>query len=112
MQKTTKDELRTIKEIVRTVLTHSPRARGDDDYLFYVVCGIKATGEGIDLEKMSFSEAFGGGWPGLPRYKSVVRLRRLAQKENPDLEPAERTRENRKKREADMVEFTRQKGEV
>ena len=112
MQKTTRQELQKIKEIVLAVLQARPHTRHNDNLLYYMVCDVLAARQGLDIDKMSFGAVFRGGWQGLPRYESVVRMRRMVQRENPDLRPKIKVRRGRRKQEADFVEYARRKGEV
>ncbi len=109
MQATTKKEVRKVKAAVRRVLEDHPHTRSDDDALYYQVCKDHARQVGIDLHQLHFSSVFLGNPFGFPKYESVVRFRRMEQRENPDLlDPV--TAANRKKKEADMVELARKRG--
>lgn len=112
MQEKTKQELQALKTIVRHVLEQHPTARRDDNLLFFAVCERWALAYGIKLRHLPFVHVFAGDLRAhLPRYESVVRLRRMVQREREDLQPAEPAKRGRKKREADFVEYARQKGE-
>lgn len=109
MQETTKQEIREIKATVRQVLEDHPQARADDNALYYHVCKHHAREIGVDLHALHFSTVFLGNPLGFPKYESVVRLRRMEQRENPDLlDPVAAA--NRAKKEADMVELARNGG--
>ena len=112
MQATTRQELREVKAHVRQVLADHPAARGCDDTLYYKVCKERAAQNGIDINTVHFSTVFLGNPLNFPRYESVVRLRRLVQRQEPELQAPPATRRNRAKREADMVEYARRKGEL
>ena len=109
MQKATRQELKEIKGTVRQVLQDHPTARRDDNALYYLVCKQHAKQIGVDLHALHFSTVFLGNPLGFPKYESVVRLRRMEQRQNPDLlDPV--TAANRAKKEADMVELARNGG--
>ncbi len=109
MQKATRQELKEIKGTVRQVLQDHPTARKDDNALYYLVCKQHARQIGVDLHALHFSTVFLGNPLGFPKYESVVRLRRMEQRQNPDLlDPV--TAANRAKKEADMVELARKGG--
>lgn len=109
MQKATRQELKEIKGTVRQVLQDHPPARRDDNALYYLVCKQHAKQIGVDLHALHFSTVFLGNPLGFPKYESVVRLRRMEQRQNPDLlDPV--TAANRAKKEADMVELARKGG--
>lgn len=109
MQRATRAEIKEIKGTVRRVLHEHPVTRSDDNALYYHVCKLHARDIGVDLRALHFSTVFLGNPLGFPKYESVVRLRRLEQRQNPDLlDPV--TRANRAKKEADMVELARRGG--
>lgn len=113
MQQQTRQELQATKTIVRDVLRHWPSARHDDNLLFFLVCESWALSQGRSLRKVPFALVFAGELrESLPKYESVVRLRRMVQRDDPELLPQIATRKNRKKREADFVEYARKKGQV
>ena len=109
MQEMTRQECRKVKKVVRQVLTEYPATRGDDNALYYKVCKEHAAQIGVDLHALHFSTVFLGNPLGFPKYESVVRFRRMEQRQNPDLlDPVAAA--NRKKKEADMVELARRGG--
>lgn len=109
MQKATRQEIKEIKATVRKVLEDHPPARRDDNALYYMVCKDHAKQIGVDLHALHFSTVFLGNPLGFPKYESVVRLRRMEQRQNPDLlDPVAAA--NRRKKEADMVELARNGG--
>lgn len=109
MQRSTRQELKEIKATVRQVLERHPYTRGDDNALYYQVCKQHAKQIGVDLHALHFSTVFLGNPLGFPKYESVVRLRRMEQRQNPDLlDPVAAA--NRAKKEADMVELARKGG--
>ena len=109
MQETTKQELREVKATVRQVLQDHPQTRSNDDALYYQVCKRHAQQIGVDLNALHFSVVFLGNPFGFPKYESVVRLRRMEQRQNPELLDPE-TAANRAKKEADFVELARRGG--
>lgn len=110
MQETTKQEIREVKATVQYVLENYPEARGNDDVLYFKVCKERAADLGIDITRVHFSAVFLGNPFGFPRYESVVRLRRLVQRHNPELQATDATKSNRAKKEADFVEMARKDG--
>ena len=85
MQAATRQELRKIKATVRQALEDHPATRGDDNALYYHVCKRHAQQIGVDLHTVHFPTVFLGNPLGFPKYESVVRLRRMEQRRNPDL---------------------------
>lgn len=112
MQATTKQELREVKATVRRVLEAHPITRGDDDALYFRVCKERAAQVGVDISTVHFATAFLGNPLGFPKYESVVRLRRMVQRQDPELQAEKQTKGNRAKKEADMVEFARKGGKI
>ena len=109
MQAATKKEMREVKAAVRSVLQDHPEARRNDDVLYYKVCKERAAQVGADIRTLHFSTVFLGNPFGFPKYESVVRLRRMEQRRDPDLLDPD-TAANRAKKEADMVELARNGG--
>lgn len=109
MQEMTRKELHQVKATVRQVLHDHPQTRGNDDALYYQVCKRHAQQIGLDLHRLHFSAVFLGNPFGFPKYESVVRLRRMEQRQNPDLLDPE-TAANRAKKQADFVELARRGG--
>lgn len=109
MQAMTRKELAQIKGTVRQVLTECPVTRADDNALYYHVCKRHAQRIGVDLHAVHFSTVFLGNPLRFPKYESVVRLRRLTQRQEPEL-LATGTAANRRRKEADMVELARKGG--
>lgn len=109
MQAMTRKELAQIKGTVRQVLTECPVTRADDNSLYYHVCKRHAQRIGVDLHTVHFSTVFLGNPLRFPKYESVVRLRRLTQRQEPEL-LAPAASGNRRKKETDMVELARRGG--
>lgn len=107
MQRQTKKELTQTQAVVAYILERYPRARDNDDLLYYLVCRERAKGDGMNIDKMPFRVILTGGWQWLPRFESVVRLRRLVQRHNPQLKPAKPVKRGRRRKEADFVELNR-----
>ena len=109
MQQATRQEIKELKGRVRRALVDHPPTRKDDNALYYHVCKEHALDIGVDLHAVHFSTVFLGNPLGFPKYESVVRLRRMEQRQNPDLlDPV--TAANRAKKERDMVELARNGG--
>lgn len=109
MQQVTKQELRKIKGTVRHVLQNHPATRADDNALYYHVCRHHANRIGVDMRELHFATVFLGNPLDFQKYESVVRLRRMEQRRDPDLlDPVAAA--NRAKKEADMAEFARNGG--
>lgn len=111
MQEQTRKEIADIKATGCQVLREHPVTRADDNALYYHVCKQHARKIGVDLHALHFSTVFLGNPLGFPKYESVVQLRRMNQRQDPELlDPV--TAANRRKKEADMVELARMGGLV
>lgn len=109
MQAATRQELKEVTAAVRLVLEDHPHTRADDNTLYYHVCKLHAQQIGVDIHAVHFPTVFLGNPLGFPKYESVVRLRRMVQRKNPDLlDPVAAA--NRAKKEQDMVEWARNGG--
>lgn len=94
------------------MLAECPAARVSDDALYYKICKERAAELGIDISTLHFSTVFLGNPLNFPRYESVVRLRRMVQRAEPELQADEKTKANRKRKEADCVQYARQGGRL
>lgn len=112
MQATTRQELREVKAQVRQVLTDHPATRACDDALYYKICKERAAKIGIDISTVHFATVFLGNPLNFPKYESVVRLRRMVQRQEPELQAPQPMKRNRARKEADMVEFARNRGVI
>jgi hypothetical protein len=111
MQQSTRQEIKEITATVRQVLQDHPPTRADDNALYYHVCKHHARQIGVDLHALHFSTVFLGNPLKFPKYESVARLRRMEQRQNPDLlDPVAAA--NRAKKERDMVELARRGGTI
>lgn len=109
MQQMTKRELQAVKATVRQVLEERPHTRADDNALYYHVCKAHAREIDVDLHRLHFGTVFLGNPFNFPKYESVVRMRRMVQRKEPELLDPEAAA-NRAKKEADMVELARRGG--
>lgn len=107
MQKATKQELRKVKSLVRMILAECPSTRGDDNKLYYTVCKVCALQQGIDIRTIHFATVFLGNPLNFPRFESVVRMRRMIQRQQPELQAKERVKAGRALKEADYVKYAR-----
>lgn len=110
MQESTKHEIKELTPIIRQLLEEQPKTRGNDDLLYYQVCRVKAARQQIDINTLHFSTIFLGNPFNFPKYESVIRIGRDIRRANPELQPEKRTQNNRKKKEADMIEYARNGG--
>ena len=79
-------ELRSTTELVKEILTDSPKARSSDNYLYYLVCATIGRENGVDVNKMSMpmfllrTKEY-----RFPPFESVRRSRQKLQAKYPEL---------------------------
>lgn len=79
-------ELKTTTDIVREMLKAHEKARNCDDYLYFLVCSIKAKIKGFDVDKMSLSHfLLYRREYDLPAFETVRRTRQKLQQHHPEL---------------------------
>lgn len=106
-------ELKQLKEIVIETLKQGETFRENDDQLYLAVCiKIFSKKDLRNISEMSVGEFFTCRKRyGLPTYESVSRCRRKAQEEHPELRPAERVQESRKRQEEKFYNFATKQAE-
>ena len=107
-------ELKQLKEIVIETLKQFDFTRGDDDLLYLNVL-IKLDAK-IPTENLIVDMRLADFFTyrkryGFPSFESVSRCRRKAQEEHPELRPAERVQENRKRQEERFYNFATKQAE-
>lgn len=107
MQEATKKELWQVKTMVRQALIRYPDTRNNDDLLYFQVCKLWAWHIGVEINTLHFATVFLGNPLEFPSYKSVERLRRIVQRQEPELQARKATKAGRKLKEADYVEYAR-----
>lgn len=110
-------ELKQLKGFVKYLLREYPALRGNDDVLYLEVLrrvhpywnnGRITT----NIENMPIGEFFSERKNmKLPTFESVSRCRRKAQEEHPELRPAERVQESRKRQEEKFYKFATKQAE-
>lgn len=99
-------ELSTVKEIVRLVLSTNRLSRNSDTYLYLKVIEHQAEQRNIDLNMISVNAFFlGAASEGFANYESVRRVRQKLQAACPELRGHERVRAARRKNEAVFREW-------
>lgn len=97
---TVSKELRNLLTIVEEVLTADIEARGNNDYLYYLVCKEVARDRGVELDNLKFTTVLTNRkLYCFPPYESVTRVRRRVQASNYDLLPSEKVEKLRRNRE-------------
>lgn len=102
------DNLRNTKNLVRTALETSMKARNSDNYLYYMVCKSIMRTRGVDIDALSFREGLlQREQYNLPNYETVRRARQKLQQENPNLAATAEVEAERAIREEAFREFAR-----
>lgn len=102
------NEIKNTADLVKQVLILNPKARNSDNYLYYVVCKVKLSGQGIDIDSLSFKDGLlQRNEYGLPNFETVRRTRQKLQHENPDLASDSHVKEQREILEESFREFAR-----
>lgn len=79
-------KLNTTKKLVADSLENHPQTRNSDNYLYYIICKGQLEKQGLDIEKISLSNALLNRKAfELPPFESVRRARQKAQEKNPAL---------------------------
>lgn len=105
-KKETMQELNTVKELVRFVLTMEPNARNSDSYLYLKVIEQQAKEKKIDLHLLSVPWFFlHSGTEGFANYESVRRARQKLQAECPHLMGVARVEAARRENETAFREW-------
>ena len=79
-------KLNTTKKLVADALEKHPQTRNSDNYLYFIICKGQLEKQGLDIEKISLSNALLNRKAfDLPPFESVRRSRQKAQEKNPAL---------------------------
>ena len=100
------NDLKTISDIVKNILSQDTQARNDDNHLYLRVLQHISSRKGIDIQTMTVP-AFLMGMKryGLPGFETVRRSRQKVQADNPELAGSEAVRRKRSKQETVYREF-------
>ena len=102
------DNLRNTKNLVRTALETSLKARNSDNYLYYLVCKAIMQPRGVNIDTLSFKEGLlHREQYNLPNYETVRRTRQKIQQEDPALAATAEVEAERAIREEAFREFAR-----
>ena len=86
MKINTLQELNTVKELVRYILSTDPQSRNSDSYLYLKVIEQQAIQKSIDLRLLSVVSFFNNlNFNGFAKFESVRRARQKLQAEYPAL---------------------------
>lgn len=106
------ERLKSTTEVVKTILEDSPRARDDDNFLYYMVLKHYGRKNGIDIESMSMPRfLLNMRQFGFPPFESVRRSRQKLQHDNPELAAYKEVEGKRKEEEKAYRSYALSKGE-
>ena len=101
-------DLKTTKRLVVDALEKHPQTRNSDNYLYFIICKGQLEKQGLDIEKISLSNALLHRKKyGLPPFESVRRTRQKAQEKNPKLAALPEVEAARIEEEKNFREFAR-----
>ena len=79
-------DLKNTSDLVKEVLANNPKARNNDNYLYYVICKAKMAGNGIDVDTVSFKDGLlHRSEYNIPNFETVRRTRQKIQQHFPEL---------------------------
>lgn len=104
-----KDELMTVKWLVRSILEKDQRARNSDSFLYLRVLQTFADKNGIDITKIPVPDflVHMNEW-GFPPFETVRRNRQIAQRKFPHLAASKAVQEARSENEEAFLEYVRE----
>lgn len=79
-------EIKNTAKLVKKALINHPQARNSDNYLYYVICHDLLAEIGLNIDKLSLSNALlNRKVYGLPNFETVRRTRQKIQADCPEL---------------------------
>jgi hypothetical protein len=80
------NEIKHTSKLVKKALINHPQARNSDNYLYYVICKQRLDAIGINIDRISLSQALLYRKEyNLPPFESVRRTRQKVQEHHPEL---------------------------
>ena len=80
------NEIKHTSKLVKKALINHPQARNSDNYLYYVICHDLLAEIGLNIDKLSLTNALlNRKVYGLPNFETVRRTRQKIQAECPEL---------------------------
>lgn len=101
-------ELINTTELVKSILQRNPKARNDDNFLYYLVCKEVGSRNDIDIESMSMPRFFLNlRFFGFPAFETVRRSRQKLQATYPELAGHQRVEAKRTQYEGKFRDYAR-----
>ena len=103
------EDLESITSEVRQCLDDNPRTRDSDNLLYWMIAQDILQKQDIDIDRMGFTELFLSlNSYGIPKYETVVRIRRYIQRKYPELMGTERIEKARAHRSEVIADYVRE----
>lgn len=100
------EDLTNISEDVKHCLVDHPATRNSDNLLFWTLAHDALAKKGIDIDRISFTDVILSlNRYGIPKFETVVRLRRKIQSDFPELKGCKEITEGRSDKEQEFIEF-------
>lgn len=102
------NELKNTSKLVKKALINHPEARNSDNYLYYVICHDLLAEIGLNIDKLSLTNALlHRKVYNLPNFETVRRSRQKIQSECPELAGTDEVEEVRAYMEEEYRDFAR-----
>lgn len=102
------NDLKNVTKLVKNTLINHPKTRNSDNYLYYVICKQRLDSIGINIDKISLSQALLYRKEyNLPPFESVRRTRQKVQEHHPELCGTDEVEEARAYMEEEYQDYAR-----
>jgi hypothetical protein len=102
------NEIKSVAKLVEKVLINHPEARNSDNYLYYVICHDILAKIGLNIDKLSLTNALLNRKVfGLPPFETVRRTRQKVQEHHPELRGTDEVEEARTYLEEEYRDYAR-----
>lgn len=103
------NEIKNTAKLVKKALTNHQQARNSDNYLYYVICHDLLAEIGLNIDKLSLTNALlNRKVYGLPNFETVRRTRQKVQEHNPELCGTDEVEEARSYLEEEYRDYARE----
>ncbi len=102
------NEIKNTAKLVKKALINHPEARNSDNYLYYIICHDLLAEIGLNIDKLSLTNALlNRKVYGLPNFETCRRTRQKIQAECPELAGSEEVEAVRAELETDFREYAK-----
>lgn len=103
------NDLKNVSKLVKDALINHPDARNSDNYLYYVICHDILEKMGLNIDKLSLTNALLNRKVfGLPVFETVRRSRQKVQEHHPELCGTDEAEEARSYLEEEYRDYARE----